>query len=373
LVTTKRDYYDVLGVGRDATEEDIKKAYRKLAFKYHPDHNHEPETEAKFKEVTEAYEVLSSTDKRSSYDRYGHAATGAGTGAGQGFGGEGFEFTGFGDIFDAFFGGAQGANRNAPRAGADLQYSLSITFLEAAFGVEREVSIQRTENCPDCKGIGAKAGTQPERCANCNGTGQVRRVSQSVFGRFVNQGPCPTCRGVGAIIKEPCGTCHGAGKVKQERNLKIKVPPGVADGAQMRMSGQGEAGYRGGPPGDLYITLNVDPHELFARNGDDVIYELPINPAQAALGVQVEVPTMEGKVKLDIPAASQTGTVLRIKNQGIPHLNHHGRGDELVQLFVTVPESLTKKQRELFEELAATFNDGDQPKQTKKKGFFNQD
>jgi molecular chaperone DnaJ len=348
---TKRDYYEVLGIPRDATDEEIKRAFRKLAFKYHPDHNHDDNAGEKFKEVNEAYEMLSDPDKRAAYDRFGHGdAEGL---FGRGF--EGFDFGGFGDIFDAFFGGATTATRQAPRRGADLLYNISITFEEAAFGCQKEIKTLRTENCSLCQGIGSKPGSQPTRCPNCNGTGQVRRVQQTIFGRFTNITTCPQCHGEGRIITDPCPQCQGTGKEKHQRIISVKIPAGVDNDSQIRLKGEGHAGTRGGPSGDLYITLAIKQHEFFERDGDDVLYELPINFAQAALGTEIEVPTLEGKTKLKIPAGSQNGIVFRLKNKGFPRLNRRGRGDQLVTLRVITPESLTKKQRKLFQELADTF------------------
>ncbi len=348
---TKRDYYEVLGIPRDATDEEIKRAFRKLAFKYHPDHNHDDNAGEKFKEVNEAYEVLSDPDKRAAYDRFGHGdAEGL---FGRGF--EGFDFGGFGDIFDAFFGGATTATRQAPRRGADLLYNISITFEEAAFGCQKEIKTLRTENCSLCQGIGSKPGSQPTRCPNCNGTGQVHRVQQTIFGRFTNITTCPQCHGEGRIITDPCPQCQGTGKEKHQRIISVKIPAGVDNDSQIRLRGEGHAGTRGGPSGDLYITLAIKQHEFFERDGDDILYELPINFAQAALGTEIEVPTLEGKTKLKIPAGGQTGIVFRLKNKGFPHLNRRGRGDQLVTLRVITPESLTKKQRKLFQELADTF------------------
>jgi len=350
-MATKRDYYEVLGIARNATDEGIKKAFRKLAFKYHPDRNRDDGAEEKFKEVNEAYEVLSDSEKRAAYDRFGHGGT-------EGFFGRGFEgfnFGGFGDIFDAFFGGATTGTRQAPQRGADLQYRFTITFEEAAFGCEKEINISRTENCSLCQGIGCKPGSQPSRCPNCNGTGQVHRVQQSIFGRFTSTATCPQCHGEGKIITEPCSQCRGTGKEKRQRSISVKIPAGVDDGTQIRLMGEGETGARGGSSGNLYITLSVLPHQFFTRDGDNILYELPINFAQAALGVEVEVPTLDGEVKLKIPAGCQTGKVFQLKNKGIPHLHHlhrRGRGDQLVTLCVVTPDKLTKKQRQLFQELA---------------------
>jgi molecular chaperone DnaJ len=345
---TKRDYYEILGIARDATDEEIKRAFRNLAFKYHPDHNHNNDAGEKFKEVNEAYEVLSDPDNRSAYDRFGHS--GVEVPFGRGF--EGFNFGGFGDIFDAVFGRATNATRQAPQRGADLQCMVTINLEDTAFGCEKEINISRTENCSLCQGVGCKPGSQPSRCPNCNGTGQVRRVQQSIFGRFTTTTPCSQCHGEGRIITEPCPQCRGTGKVKQQRNIMVKIPAGVDNGSQMRLTGEGEAGTRGGSTGDLYVILSVEQHEFFLRDGDDILYELPINFAQAALGTEVEVPTLDGKTKLKIPAGNQTGKVFRLKNKGIPHLRRNGSGDLLVTLFVVTPQSLTEKQRQLFHEMA---------------------
>jgi molecular chaperone DnaJ len=363
---TKRDYYEVLGIDRDATEEEIRRAFRKLAFKYHPDHNRDDKAGERFKEVNEAYEVLSDPDKRAAYDRFGHG--GARGLFGQGF--EGFDFGGFGDIFDAFFGGAATATRQAPQRGADLSYGITITFEEAALGCKKEITISRTENCSLCQGVGSKPGSQPSRCPNCNGTGQVHRVHQGLFGRFTHTTTCPQCHGEGRIITEPCPQCRGTGREKRKPNISVNIPAGVDNGSQIRLRGEGEAGRRGGPAGDLYITLSVKEHEFFSRYNDDLLYELPINFAQAALGTEVEVPTLEGKSKLKIPAGSQTRQVFRLKGQGIPHLHGNGRGDQLVMLFVVTPDSLNEKQRQLLRELGDSLGPANMPKPKKGKGFF---
>ncbi len=347
-MAAKRDYYEVLGIAKNATDEEIKRAFRKLAFKYHPDHNRGDGAEEKFKQVNEAYEVLSDLDKRTAYDRFGHG--GAEGLFGRGF--EGFNFGGFGDVFDAFFGGATTATRQAPQQGADLRYRLTITFEETAFGCEKEINILRTENCSLCQGIGCKPGSQPSHCPNCNGTGQVRRVQQSIFGRFTSATTCSQCHGEGRIITEPCPQCRSTGKEKRQRSILVKIPAGVDDGTQIRLMGEGETGTRGGSSGNLYITLSVLPHQFFTRDGDNILYELPINFAQAALGIEVEVPTLDGKVKLKSPAGCQTGKVFQLKNKGIPHLHRRGRGDLLVTLRVVTPDKLTKKQHQLFQELA---------------------
>ncbi len=349
----KRDYYEILGIDRNATDENIRKAFRELAFKYHPDHNRGDGAEEKFKEANEAYEVLSDTSKRATYDRFGHSG-------GSGFFGrdsEGFDF-GFGDIFDAFFGGTTTSTRQAPQQGASLQTRLSLTLEEAAFGSEEEIDITRTENCSGCQGTGSKPGTQPARCPNCDGAGEVRRVQASIFGRFTNITTCPRCHGEGRIITEPCPTCRGSGREKQHRRILVKVPAGVDNGNQIRLRGEGEAGTRGGPPGDLFVVITVIEHEYFRRDGDNILYELPLNFAQVALGTEVEVPTLDDDSKLKIPAGCQTGTVFRLKNKGVPHLNGRGRGDQLVMVSLVTPESLNKEQRRLFKELADSLGTG---------------
>ena len=362
----KRDYYEILGIDRNATDEEIKKAFRKLAFKYHPDHNRGDGATDKFKEINEAYEVLSDLDKRAAYDRFGHG--GAEGLFGRGF--EGFDFGGFGDIFDAFFGGATTGTRRTPQRGADLHYSFTITFEEAAFGCEKEISVLRAENCSQCQGLGSKPGSQPSRCPNCNGTGQVRRAQQTIFGRFVNTTTCTQCHGEGRIITEPCPQCRGTGREKCQRNIRVKIPAGVDDGSQLSLSGEGESGLRGGSQGNLYITLSVLSHEFFVRDGDNLFYELPINFAQAALGAEVEVPTLGSKVKLKIPAGSQAGKTFRLKGQGISHIHGSGRGDQVVTLLVVTPQSLTKRQHQLFEELASNFGPENMPPPEKGEGLL---
>ena len=343
----KRDYYEVLGVPKDCSSEDIKKAFRKLAFQYHPDHNHEDGASDKFKELNEAYEVLCDPSKRSAYDRFGH------NGGANLFGQEsdGFDF-GFGDIFEAFFGGSAAGARQAPEKGPTLQYNLSISLAEAAFGVEKELNITRTEHCSECQGTRSKTGSQPERCPNCSGTGQIKRIQSSVFGRFTNITTCPKCRGEGRIVTEPCPRCRGTGKEKHQRTVAVKVPAGVNDNNQIRIRGEGDAGARGGPNGDLFVNLSVQPHEFFKREGDDVLYNLPINFAQAALGTEVVVPTLDGDNRLRIPAGCQSGATFRFRGRGITHLQERGRGDQIITVSVTTPESLTKEQKQLFEQLA---------------------
>lgn len=344
----KRDYYEVLGVLKNANDEDIKKAFRKMAFKYHPDHNSEPDAGEKFKECNEAYQVLCDHERREAYDRFGHRATEGMNG--RGF--DGFEFNGFGDIFEAFFGGAATAAGQGPQRGTSIHSQVTLSFEDAAKGTEREVTVSRIENCANCQGIGAKPGSKPAKCPNCNGTGRVRRVEQSIFGRFSSVSACHQCRGEGVIITDPCPECKGTGQEKKRRALKVKIPAGIADGLQIRLSGEGNAGSKGGPPGDLYVAISVTPHPFFTREGDDIRFQLAINIAQAALGVEVNLPTLNGDTKLKIPAGSQSGTVFRLKGQGMPHLERGGRGDELVSLFVAVPEKLSREQRALLEQLS---------------------
>lgn len=342
-MANKRDYYEVLGVGKDASAEDIKKAYRKLARQYHPDVNKEADAEAKFKEVKEAYDVLSDDGKRSTYDRYGHVDPNAGMG-----GAGGADFGGFGDIFDMFFGGGGRRDPNAPQRGNDLQYTMTIEFKEAVFGKETEITIPRTETCDTCHGSGAKPGTQPHTCTVCRGSGQQEVVQNTPFGRMVNRRTCSGCGGTGRMIKDKCGTCHGSGTLKKQRKIKINIPAGVDDGSQIRMSGEGEGGLRGGPPGDLYIVLRVKRHEFFDREGDDLYCEVPLTFVQAALGAELEIPTLTEKIKFKIPAGTQTGRYFRIKGKGVPKLRGYGTGDLNVKVTVVTPTNLTEEQKELL-------------------------
>ncbi|MBH5318151.1 molecular chaperone DnaJ [Paenibacillus sp. GSMTC-2017] len=344
-MANKRDFYEVLGVGKDASADDIKKSYRKLAREYHPDVNKAADAETKFKEVKEAYDVLSDDGKRSTYDRFGHVDPNQGMGGGAGdFGG------GFGDIFDMFFGGGGGGRRdpNAPQRGSDLQYTMTVEFKEAVFGKETEITIPRTESCDTCFGTGAKPGTKPETCSTCRGAGQQEVVQNTPFGRMVNRRACTTCSGTGQIIREKCGSCHGAGKVKKQRRIKINIPAGVDEGAQIRMSGEGEGGLRGGPAGDLYIVIRVKSHEFFERDGDDIYCEVPLTFVQAALGDEVEIPTLTEKVKLKVPAGTQTGTYFRLKGKGVPKLRGHGTGDQHVKVTIVTPTKLSDEQKELL-------------------------
>lgn len=345
---SKRDFYDVLGVDKGASDDDIKKAYRKLARQYHPDVNKANDAEQKFKEVKEAYDVLSDDQKRSTYDQYGHVDPNQGGFNGQDFGG------GFGDIFDMFFGGGgqQRRNPNAPQRGSDLQYTMTIEFKEAVFGKELEITIPRTETCDTCHGSGAKAGTKPDTCSVCKGSGQQEVVQNTAFGRIVNRRVCSACNGQGSTIKDKCGTCHGAGKVKKQRKIQVKIPAGVDEGAQLRVSGEGEGGTKGGPPGDLFIVIRVKPHEFFERDGDDIYCEVPLTFVQAALGDEIEIPTLTERVKLKIPSGTQTGTYFRLKGKGVPRLRGYGQGDQHVKVVVVTPTSLTEPQKELLRDFA---------------------
>lgn len=343
----KRDYYEVLGVGKNASGDEIKKAYRQLARKYHPDVNKEADAETKFKEVKEAYDVLSDDGQRARYDQYGHVDPNQGMGGAGGF--SGGDFGGFGDIFDMFFGGGGGRrDPNAPQRGNDLQYSMTIEFKEAVFGKETEITIPRTESCDTCAGSGAKPGTKPDTCSVCRGTGQQEVVQNTPFGRMVNRRACSNCGGAGKVIKEKCGTCHGAGKVKKQRKINVRIPAGVDDGAQIRLSGEGEGGLRGGPPGDLYIVIRVKAHDFFERENDDIYCEVPLTFVQAALGDEIEIPTLTEKVKLKIPAGTQTGTYFRLKGKGVPKLRGYGQGDQHVKVTVVTPTKLSDEQRELL-------------------------
>jgi molecular chaperone DnaJ len=347
----KRDYYEILGVKKNANNEDIKRAFRKMAFQCHPDHNHDDGAEDRFKEINEAYEVLSNNEKRSAYDHFGHA--GVDGSSGKGF--EGFGFSGMGSIFEdfyEFFSGAVSPSHKSPKRGSDIHSQVTITLEEATFGCQRKIDISRIENCTTCHGTCAKPGSQPTHCPDCNGNGRVQRVQQGLFGRFANIVTCPRCDGEGKTITELCPRCRGTGKEKHKRSISIEIPAGVNDGNEMRLSGQGNVGERGGPAGNIFITITVLPHRLFKRDGANILYELPVNFAQAALGADLTVPTLHGEVKLKVPAGSQAGQVFQLKGKGIPYLNRNRHGDQLVRLLVVTPERLTKQQRQLFQELA---------------------
>ncbi|HLS06471.1 MAG TPA: molecular chaperone DnaJ [Bacillota bacterium] len=346
---SKRDYYEVLGVDKDASKQDIRRAYRKLARKYHPDVNKEEGAEKQFIEVKEAYEVLSDDNKRAQYDQFGHADP-QGQGF-SGFGGGASGFSGFDDIFDMFFGGG-GASRdpNAPERGADLKYTMTLTFEEAVFGKETEINIPKDETCDTCKGSGAKPGTKVNNCSHCHGTGQLNVEQNTPFGRVVNRRACHHCQGTGKIIPEKCLTCGGSGNVKKQSRIQISIPAGVDTGQQIRLTGKGEPGKKGGPSGDLFVVIQVQPHEYFEREGDHIFMDLPLTFTQAALGDEVEVPTVHGNVKLKIPAGTQSGRVFRLRNKGVPNVHGRGTGDQHVQVKVITPTKLTKRQKELLRE-----------------------
>ncbi|MFZ5646670.1 MAG: molecular chaperone DnaJ [Bacillota bacterium] len=365
---SKRDYYEVLGVSKQASAEEIKKAFRKLARQYHPDANPDKKgAEEKFKEAAEAYEVLSDPEKRANYDRFGHAGVnGQGFGGFEGgFGGFG-DFGGLGDIFEMFFGGSR--TRRGPERGADLRVDLEISFEEAAFGLEKDIRVPRNEECGTCGGTGAAPGTRPQTCPACNGSGQIQYAQNTPFGRIVQSRTCDRCRGAGKVIEKPCATCHGAGQVRKTRSIHVKVPAGVDSGTRLRVSGEGESGARGGPRGDLYVYIYVKPHKFFRREGNDVIVEMPLSFAQAALGDEIEVDTLDGKAKVKIPEGTQGGSVFRLRGKGIPDLHGHGRGDQLVRVKVVTPTRLTDKQKALLMEFAKLGNEN--PAGGGDKGFF---
>jgi molecular chaperone DnaJ len=352
--STKRDYYEVLGIARGASDDDIKRAYRKLALQFHPDRNKAPDAEVRFKEVTEAYQVLSDSDKRSLYDRYGHAAFERNGGAADfsNFSGLNIE-----DIFESFFGvaGSRGARQRVQR-GQDLRYDLTISLEDAVFGTTHEITLNQHVTCTRCTGNGLEPGTQPERCPRCNGSGEIRRVQQSIFGQFVNVTLCDRCNGEGSVIANPCSECQGRGVVRAKRTLSVTVPQGSEDGLQLRLSGEGEPAPRGGAPGHLYVVLHVQPHKYFKRHGNDLLVEVPINVAQAALGDEFKVPTLDGKeLPIKVPAGTQSGRIVRLRGEGVPYLREHGRGDLQVHLRVKTPTDLSDEQRRLFQQLGATF------------------
>ncbi len=370
MTTSKRDYYNVLGVARNASDEEIKRAFRKLALEYHPDRNKEDGAEAHFKEINEAYQVLSDGKMRSDYDRFGH--TGVGKNGARGF--EGFEnFGGFGDIFDAFFGGglgSRGRSANAAKRGADLQTPITIEFEEAVFGAEKEFQIRRVEICGKCRGSRSEPGSSATSCTVCNGRGQVRRAQQSIFGQFVQVATCSTCRGEGKIITQPCTQCRGSGRETKKRSLAVSIPAGIEDGTQIRLSGEGEPGANGGRPGDLYVALRVRDHDIFRRDGYNIHHAMPINVAQAALGATLTVPTLDGEADLQVPAGTQSGQVFRLKGKGVPHLRSSRRGDQLVAVIVETPKALSEEQRHLFEELSKVLSSPDPQANGNNKGLF---
>jgi molecular chaperone DnaJ len=360
-LATKRDYYEVLGIPRTATAEDIKSAFRRLARQYHPDVNKADGAEEQFKELNEAYAVLGDVEKRAAYDRYGHAGV-------DGFGGmPDFTNVDLGDIFGELFGfgfGRRGSQRNAARRGADLQHNLTLEFEEAVFGVEKHIEFSRDEVCSRCEGSGAEPGTETKTCPTCSGRGEVRQARQTLFGSMMQVTTCPECRGSGQIIPNPCKTCAGRGLERKQVKRDVKVPAGVDSGTQIRLNAEGQPGANGGPQGDVYIALNVRPHKYFHRREDDVLLDLDINIAQATLGAQVEVPTVDGPTELSIPSGIQPGKVLRMRGKGVPHLRGSGRGDQLVMVNVAIPNKISAEQRKLFEQLAETMGTDVQPRES---------
>jgi molecular chaperone DnaJ len=362
---SNRDYYDILGVGRNANDDEIKGAFRKLARQYHPDVNKAPDAEEKFKEVNEAYGVLSDPEKRARYDRFGKEGLG-------GMGGFRDYTVDFNDIFEDLFRGfgfstGSGRSRRSPRRGRDLQIPVTLTFEESVFGVEKEIEFTREETCSTCNGSGAEPGTSPVRCSTCNGQGEVRTVHQSFLGQIMQTATCPTCNGRGETISSPCRTCHGRGLERKKVKKKVQIPAGVDVGTQIRLAGEGGPGENGGPNGSVYLMLDVQPHQFFKRRENDIILNLDINVAQAVLGAEIMVPTIDGEEKLRIPVGTQPGKVFHLRNKGVPYVRRSGRGDQLVLVNVAIPTKLTKEQRELFEKLAESLGTTVKPQE---KGFL---
>lgn len=364
------EYYDRLGLSKDASQDEIKRAYRKLSKKYHPDINKEPGAEEKYKEILEAYETLSDAQKRAAYDQYGPDGANGFGGQG-GFGGfdGGAGFGGFEDIFSSFFGGGATRNPNAPRQGDDLQYRVNLSFEEAVFGAEKEIHYNREVTCKTCSGSGAKPGTSPVTCGRCHGHGVINVDTQTPLGMMRRQVTCDVCHGTGQEIKDPCQTCHGTGREKQSHTVSVKIPAGVETGQQIRLAGQGEAGFNGGPYGDLFVVINVNPSDKFTRDGSTIYYTLNISFVQAALGDTVEVPTVHGNVEMVIPAGTQTGKTFRLKGKGAPRLRGGSQGDQLVTVKIVTPTKLNDAQKEAL--LAFAKASGDEKVAPQKKGFFN--
>ncbi|MGD0611648.1 MAG: molecular chaperone DnaJ [Anaerolineales bacterium] len=362
---TQRDFYEILGVPRNASIDEIKTAFRKMARQYHPDVSKEPDAEERFKEINEAYGVLSDPEKRARYDQYGRAGLGD-------IGGMPDYTVDFSDLMEELFGsfgfglGGSGRSRR-PHRGRDLQVQVALSFEEAVFGVEKEIEVTRNEVCSTCRGSGAEPGTKPQKCPTCGGRGEVRQVRQTIFGSMMQSGPCPNCNGRGEVIATPCHTCRGGGLERRTVKKTVPIPAGVDTGTQIRLAGEGEPGVNGGPQGNLYLVIGVQPHSFFKRRENDILLNLDINIAQAVLGAEVEVPTVEGKEKLKIPAGTQPGKVFTLKSRGVPYVRRNGRGDQLVIINVDIPAKLTKAQRALFEQLAATLGTTVKPKE---KGFL---
>ena len=377
MAEQKRDYYEVLGVSRSASEDEIKKAYRKLAKQYHPDLNPgNAEAEQKFKEVNEAYEVLSDASKKARYDQFGFAGVdpnyGAGAGGGGGFGGfTDFDFGDLGDIFGSFFGGGFGgstrSSRNGPQRGESIRVGVTVSFEEAAFGCEKEVTVDRVDQCPTCKGSGCESGTTPEVCPQCGGTGTVQQRRQTPMGVFATTTTCPKCGGRGKIIHSPCKDCGGTGQQRKRKTIQVSIPAGIDNGQTISLRGQGNAGKNGGSAGDLLITVTVRPHPLFRREGTDVLCEAPITFTQAVLGGEMEIPTIDGKVKYDIPEGTQTGTTFRLRGKGIPNLNGRGRGDQYVTVYIETPRNLSREQKEALKKFSQSLGEHNYEQ---RKSFF---
>ena len=375
MAENKRDYYESLGLQKGASDEEIKKAYRKLAKQYHPDlHPGDKAAEEKFKEIGEAYAVLSDPEKKAKYDQFGHAAFDPNAGYG-GFGGGFGDFGDLGDILGNIFGGGfgfggGGTRRNGPQRGGSVRASLVIDFEEAAFGCAKEITVTRIENCDDCQGSGCAPGSTPEVCPECKGSGSVRTQQRTAFGVMSSTAPCRRCGGTGKIIHQPCTTCEGKGKLRRQRRISVNIPAGIDDGQTISLRGQGHAGDNGGGAGDLLVTVGVKPHPLFERDGANVLLELPISFVQAALGAEVEVPTLDGKVKYTIPEGTQTGTTFRLRGKGIPRLNYGGRGDQFVTVGIVTPKNLSREQKDLLRQFAQASDRGERAKENEDPGGF---
>ncbi len=373
MAENKRDYYEVLGISKGASEDEIKKAYKKLARKYHPDMNPgDKNAEEKFKEINEANEVLSDPEKKARYDRFGFAGVdpsyGAGGGAYSSAGG--FDFGDLGDLFGSFFGGGFGssrANPNAPQRGESLRTSVTVSFEEAAFGCEKEISIERVETCDSCHGTGCEKGTTAEVCPDCRGSGMVQQRRQTPLGFMSTSSPCPRCGGKGKIIHQPCKACRGSGQLRRRKTLKVTIPAGIDNGQTISLRGQGNAGRNGGSPGDLLIAVAVRPHEVFRREGTSVLCEAPITFTQAVLGAELEIPTIDGKVKYTIPEGTQSGTTFRLKGKGIPGLNGRARGDQYVTVYIETPRNLNREQKEALRKFSETLGESNYEQ---RKSFF---